>query len=150
MNTLIAFFQLRFIPRNVNVALFVLRVWLGLSMFLLHALTKLKGFSELSGGFPDPLGVGHKWSLIFALGGEALGSVLLVLGLFTRFAALSLIATMGVAFFLVHKGVLTGEKSGELAFIYLAGYVTLFFTGAGAFSLDTGFREQPLNTKSAK
>jgi hypothetical protein len=27
---------------------------------------------------------------------------------------------MAVAFFVAHKGVLIGEKSGELAFVYLA------------------------------
>ena len=144
MNAIIAFFQLRFIPRHFDLALLVLRLWLGLSMFFLHGLGKLKDFTALSTKFPDPLGVGHQMSLILALGGEALGAALLVLGLFTRFAALSLILTMSVAFFLVHQGALTGERNGELAFIYLAGFVFLFLTGGGAFSLDSGFHEPPL------
>jgi len=150
MNTLIAFLQFRFFPRNINVALFILRLWLGLSMLLLHGVGKIERFSKLSAEFPDLLGIGSRTSLCLAIGAEALGSALLVLGLFTRFAALSLVVTMGVAFFLAHKATLTGDNSGELAFIYLAGYVTLFLTGGGAFSLDAGFREPPLNTKSAK
>ena len=43
---------------------------------------------------------------------------------------------MGVAFFVVHQMVLVGEKSGELALIYLAGYLALLFTGAGKLSVD--------------
>ena len=144
MSRLIAFLQLRFIPRHVDLALLILRLWLGLSMLLLHGLYKIKAFSELAPKFPDPFGLGSNISLGLAVGGEVVGSALLVIGLFTRFAALSLIVTMGVAFFIAHHGVLTGEKSGELAFIYLAGYVTLFLTGAGGLSVDSGFHEPPL------
>jgi putative oxidoreductase len=50
---------------------------------------------------------------------------------------MGLVITMVVAFFGVHKGVLTGAKSGELAFIYLAGFVTLFFAGPGQFAVDS-------------
>ena len=71
-----------------------------------------------------------------AIFGELVCSALLILGLFTRFAALSLAITMSVAFFIGHKGVLKGEGSGEMAFIYLATYVTLFLAGGGKFSAD--------------
>ena len=43
---------------------------------------------------------------------------------------------MSVAFFVVHKGALKGPNSGELAFVYLGGLVTLLIAGAGCFSLD--------------
>lgn len=150
MSTLIAFLQLRFIPRHFSLALLVLRLWLGLTMLLAHGLGKIKKFSELSGKFPDFIGIGSKASLILATGAEVVGAALLVIGLFTRFAALSLVATMGVAFFMAHKGALTGAQSGELAFIYLAGFVTLFLTGGGAFALDSGLHDLPLDMRSAK
>ena len=147
MSNIIAFLQLRFIPRNAHLALLALRLWLGLSMLLLHGLTKFKTFSELSAKFPDPLGVGHQASLALAVFAEAGCSVLIILGLFTRLAALSLALSMGVAFFLVHNATLTGDKNGELAFIYLAGCVTLLFAGGGVFSLDSAAHEPPLKTK---
>ncbi len=146
MSTVVAFLQLRFIPRNVHIALLLLRLWLGASMFLLHGLTKLKTFSELSGKFPDPLGIGHQASLGLAVFGEVGCSILLILGLFTRLAALGMITTMSVAFFLVHNAALTGEKNGELAFIYLAGYMVLLVAGGGVFSLDAAAYEPPLKT----
>jgi putative oxidoreductase len=114
----------------------VLRLWLGLTMLLNHGLEKVLKYSDMSGSFPDPLGVGSTASLVLAILGEAVGSALLVLGFFTRPAALSLVVTMGVACLLVHGGSLSGEKSGELAFIYLAGFLAILIAGPGRFSLD--------------
>jgi len=128
--------QLDFLPRSADAGLLVLRLWLGLSLLLLHGWRKLTGFSEMSGKFPDPLGVGSQMSLAMAVFGEVICALLVALGLFTRGAAAVLAITMATAFFLVHKGVLSGPNSGELAFVYLAGWITLFITGAGRFSLD--------------
>ena len=52
-------------------------------------------------------------------------------------AASVLVIDMFVAFLMVHKTALTGPQSGELAFVYLAGYVMLVIAGGGLFSLDT-------------
>ena len=105
-------------------------------MLLLHGWTKITGFNEMSGKFLDLLGIGSAASLSLAIFAEAVCSVLLILGLFTRFAALTLAINMTVAFTMAHKGVLKGAHSGELAFIYLAAYVTLFLAGGGKFSAD--------------
>jgi putative oxidoreductase len=117
-------------------ALLLLRAWLGLCMLLLHGVGKVKDFSKLSADFPDPLNVGHTASLALVVFAEVVCSVLLVLGLVTRFAALVLAVNVFVAFFIVLQGALTGPHSGEIAFIYLAGYVALLFAGAGKLSLD--------------
>lgn len=47
-----------------------------------------------------------------------------------------LFITMLVTFLLVHGGALSGEGCGEMAFIYLGGYVALLLAGPGLFSLD--------------
>ena len=61
----------------------------------------------------------------------------------TRIAAIFLAVTMAVAFYKGHGGVLIAPpdaapdfRTGEMAFIYLAGFVTIFLAGAGRFSLD--------------
>ncbi len=137
MHNVLSFLQLNFLPRSVDAGLLVLRLWLGLSMLWLHGRDKLMKFGTLSGKFPDPLGIGTQTSLSLAIFGELVCAALLVIGLFTRFAAVSLIITMCVAFFLVMKANLApGGPNGELAFIYLAGYVVLLITGAGRFSVD--------------
>ncbi len=136
MKKIASILRLDFLPASTDLGLLLLRVWLGASLLILHGWGKLMDYKKLSGGFPDPLGVGHQLSLILALTGEVLCSVLLIIGLFTRFAALGSAITMAVAFFLVHKMVLKGQGSGELAFIYLAGFLTILLTGPGRFALD--------------
>ena len=59
-----------------------------------------------------------------------------------RLASFILVINMSVAFFMVHKAFpLYGKEappagSGELAFLYLGGFLVLLFTGAGRFSID--------------
>ena len=116
-----------------SLGLLVLRLWLGLTMFLNHGLEKLSHFGVMSSKFPDPLGIGSVPSLALVTFAETAGALLLAMGLLTRFAALTLVIDLGVAFIMVHKAV-TGM--GELAFIYSAGYVALLLAGGGRFSLD--------------
>lgn len=130
------FLKLGFLA-NPELGQLILRGWLGLTMLINHGIPKLMKFNELAGNFPDPFGVGPKISLILALFAEVLCSALLVVGFYARFAALALAVTMGVAFIGIHKASLTpGPASGELAFMYLAGFLTLLFTGAGQYSVD--------------
>lgn len=119
-----------------NVGLLVLRVWLGLSMLLLHGWGKVQGHAEAAATFPDPLGVGNALSLNLVIFAEVLCAILLVAGLAARFALIPLIVTMAVAFVTVHGWALSGEMSGELAFIYLAGFVALLIAGPGRYSFD--------------
>jgi putative oxidoreductase len=136
MKKLASIFRLDFLPASSDVGLLVLRLWPGLSLLLLHGWTKLSTFQKMSGGFPDPLKVGHRNSLILSIIGEFVCPILIILGLFTRFGALGSMINMGTAFFLVHKMKLSGPGSGELPFIYLAAFTVLFLAGPGRFSLD--------------
>jgi putative oxidoreductase len=135
--------RLEFLPSSVDCGLLLLRLWLGLSLLLLHGWGKLAGYKKMAGGFPDPLGVGHQASFGLAVFGEVVCAALLILGLFTRFAALGCAITMSVAFLLVHRMVLKGANSGELAFIYLAGFLTILLAGPGRFALDGKSKSAP-------
>jgi putative oxidoreductase len=119
-----------------NLALLVLRVWLGVAMLANHGFDKLTTFGDKSASFPDPLGVGHAMSLALVVFAEFFCSLLLVVGLLTRFAAFVLAFNLSVAFIAVHKGALSGQHNGELAFIYLAGYIALLIAGPGRYSAD--------------
>lgn len=120
-------------PPLTSVGLLILRVAFG-GMMLVHGIPKLMGFSEMAGQFPDPLGMGSHFSHISAIGAEVGCSLLLILGLGTRFAAIPLAITMMVALFAVHAS--DPWKVKELAAVYLSVYVSLALTGAGRFSLD--------------
>lgn len=121
-----------------DVGLLVLRVGIGLMMLLRHGWPKLASFSEIMDSFPDPLGVGSTMSLTLAVFGEAVCSVLIILGVATRFSALPFLITMLVAAFVVHGGDPWARK--ELALSYAVPALTLLLTGPGRFSVDAWLR----------
>jgi putative oxidoreductase len=133
-------FKILFSPSQdsalTNLGLLVMRLWLGSAMFFNHGIEKLTHFKDIAPTFPDPLGIGQPVSLALVMFAEVVGSLLLVMGLLTRFAALTLVIDLFVAFLMVHDSALSGKNSGELAFIYLAGFVVLLITGGGMISLD--------------
>lgn len=127
-----ALLTLSFIPSFHGLGLLLLRVWLGGCMLALHGWSKLTDFNGTlakMAAFPKILGIA-------AILAESVAAAFLIIGLASRWAALALATTMGVAFYKAHGAALTGEKSGELAFIYLAGFAALVLTGPGRFSLD--------------
>ncbi|HLO62509.1 MAG TPA: DoxX family protein [Azonexus sp.] len=130
------FLRLEFVPSSSDLALLTLRVALGLSMALLHGWGKLSNLIAGTSKFPDILGIGSTPALLLAIWAEFFCSLLLVFGLWTRLAALMLATTMSVAFFMAHGAKLSGPGNGELAFVYLIGYVTLLVAGAGKYSVD--------------
>lgn len=121
-----------------DLALLLLRLCAGGLMVLNHGWAKLMNFAELSEKFPDPLGIGSsKISLILALGGEVVGASLIVVGLFTRLAALPAFITMAVAAFVVHAN--DPLKDKELALMFAVAYLVVLVKGPGSFSLDKLF-----------
>ena len=129
--------RLSFIPQSADLGLLILRVSLGFSMLLLHGWAKFQNFNTIAPKFIRLFDVVPSHiSLGMAVFAEVVCSVLIILGFFTRFAALNLAITMAVAFFIQHKGQFTGPASGELAFVYLVGFATLVFAGSGKYAAD--------------
>ena len=141
-------FRLEALPSRADIGLLVLRLSLGLIMLIQHGLPKLAKISESPLTFPDPLGTGARTSLILALFAEVVCAGLLVAGLCGRLAAGILAFTMGVAFFAVHKG--SPDNGGELALVYMIGFLVLFISGTGALSLDTVWGAKAAKAKAAK
>src|SRR4029450_3447479 len=90
-----------------GLGLAVLRVTLGV-IFLMHGYLGLAvvGPSGLAGyttrmGYPPGLGPALAWYLVVA---HSVGGILLILGLWTRWAALAHLPIMASAFFLLHLG----------------------------------------------
>lgn len=116
----------------------VLRLTLGCLM-LLHGLSKvINGAGAITGlvskaGLPPALGY-------FVFAGEVLAPLLLIIGLWTRGAALIAAINMIVAVLLVHTGqLLELNKQGgwalELQAFYLFTAVAIMLLGAGRFSV---------------
>jgi putative oxidoreductase len=142
MTTLANLLRLSFLPTYTDLGLLILRVWVAVPMLVLHGWPKLASFSARSATFADPFGIGPLPSLVLVIVSEVFGSVLLVLGLFSRLAAVMGVIGMTVAFFHAHEARFTGPRSGELAFLFLGIYVVLLVAGPGRFSLDGGARRR--------
>ena len=112
-------------PLSLDFGLLLLRVLLAAGL-LTHGIAKIANFSALSTSFLDPLGIGVLPALLGAIFAEVVCSILVLIGLWTRLTVL--------VFFVVSGGAAFAQR--ELAYLYLAGWVVLFFTGAGRFSVD--------------
>ena len=127
--------SLPFIPLNTDLALLLLRLWLGFSLFLRHGIEKFSHFSAMEQHFPDPLHVGAGVSLSFALISDGICSVLVMAGLFSRVAALVIVLNLLVVFITMHH-LTFGEDHAELVYLYLGGFLALLVAGPGKISLD--------------
>ena len=121
-------------PGNYNIALLILRVWLGLSLFVDHGIEKLN-FNKMLLHFPDPLHIGAVTGLTFAFIADVICSVLIAIGLFTRISALLVVINLAVAFVFFHKLNFT-DSSGQIAYIYLGAYLAILLAGPGKYSID--------------
>ena len=117
-----------------SVGLLILRLVSGGLMLYLHGWPKWTKFADKADSFPDPLGVGPPVSMGLTIFAELLCSALIVLGVFTRWAAFVLLFTMSVAAFVVHGD--DPLRKQELALVYAAAYAMLVFCGAGRISID--------------
>ena len=121
--------------RGVSIGLAVLRIAAG-AVFLNHGYQKLFvfGLSGVTGAFTH-MGVplpGVMGPLIALL--EVFGSIALIFGFLTRPLALAFVCDMLGAILLVQLK--NGFSHYELEFLLCASGLTLFFTGAGRFSVD--------------
>ena len=113
--------------------LLVLRLVVGIFM-LTHGWAKLSNFAEMSQQFPAMMGLSSQAGLTLIIFAEFFCSIALILGLFTRLAAIPLIIGMAVAAFVAHGADPFSAK--ELSLLYFGVYVSLLLTGAGKISLD--------------
>jgi putative oxidoreductase len=125
-------------PTAFDSELLCLRIWLGLSLFLKHGWEKPSHFAQMAQHFPNPLHIGPVPSLIFALISDAICSILVLLGLGTRWAALWSFVNIFTAWTLVHHFQYFGRGSehGEAMVLYLGGFLAIAIMGPGRFSLD--------------
>jgi len=126
---------------NPDIGLLILRITVGGLLFL-HGVHKISDGIEnqmqlfSNNGLPGQL-------MYFVYISEVVAPVLLVMGVFTRISALTIIMTMITILFVIPAPLLGLDKHGasviELQLLYLLIPVALFFTGPGRYRLkNTG------------
>jgi putative oxidoreductase len=123
-----------FITGRPALGLLVLRLGAGAMLLFGHGLSKLMTFDQRRTTFADPIGIGPLPGLVLTVFAEVFCSIAVMLGLFTRLAAIPPLIVMLVAFFIVHAG--DPWRTRELPLLFAVPFLALCFTGPGAFSLD--------------
>lgn len=126
-------FSTRYNAGAFNTGLLVLRLGFGILMAH-HGYGKFTHYNEMQSQFMNFMGLGPSISLALVIFAELFCAVLVILGLFTRFACIPLIILMCVTLFKVHNSDLFGK--GEIDALYLTAFVVLLFTGPGKISID--------------
>jgi putative oxidoreductase len=114
----------------------IFRIVVGL-LFLEHGLQKLFGF-------PEAMPPGVPAFITYAAGSiELIGGILVMIGLFTTWAAFICSGQMAVAYWMGHGLGLNGPFSpypivnhGELAILYCFAFLLISARGAGIWSVD--------------
>jgi putative oxidoreductase len=121
---------------NADLAVLVLRV--AISLFMVrHGHDKFHNFIEGARDFPDPIGLGAVPSFLLTIFAEFFCSILLILGLFSRFSLITLIICMLVIIFKLPEKIIINDI--EHAALFLIVYVSLLISGVGKYSLDNLF-----------
>ena len=116
--------------------LLILRISIG-TMLIHHGYEKLADIENFADAFVRPIGLPFPiFSSYIAAYSEIYGSWLVIVGLFTRFAALSIVGTIGVAIY--HAIVTAGFNIYllELLILYMGGSLCILLLGSGDFALD--------------
>jgi putative oxidoreductase len=109
-------------------------------LFLWHGTQKLLGYPPLPPGVKIP-----PFILYVAGPIELIGGTLILLGLFTRWAALVASGLMAAAYWMAHgpKALLPLQNGGELAVLYCFLFLFLSTQGSGIWSLDSLRKGKP-------
>ena len=126
--------------RLFNDPMTILRIWVGIA-FIIHGFPVFNsGFMEGQTAFLESYQIPMPELMAYlSKAGELIAGVLLLFGLFTRFAAFIIIVDMMVATFQAMGGEIFGDFQGEMSFTYLIIAIALFLCGPTFLSLDQKF-----------
>ena len=135
-----------FLRSNYDVALLVLRVGTGINIFVKHGWEKIIYYHFFGSVFMDPLGIGHFTTFNLAFLSDAVFSLLIAIGLGTRWCCAYCFFLIFGAWDLRHHFLyfnpppgaadhLAGSH-GELIVMLLIVLVATFISGPGKYSVD--------------
>lgn len=125
---------------NMDLGHLLVRIAMGI-VFIQHGWMKVNGM-EGTIGFFDTLGF-PAFLAYFVAYLEVIGGAALILGVFTRYAAILLAITMAVAVFKVHfaNGFSVSAGGYEFALVLMLGSLAIAFMGAGSYAVERFFKK---------
>jgi putative oxidoreductase len=124
----------RYSPAAFNIAIFLLRGSLAVLICLSHGVPKIANFSAWKNQFYDPFHISGAATLVLSIFAEVFAAMFVLLGLFTRLAALVLVIDLIFASFVYHYG--RPLEQYEDALIFLVGFLVILLVGPGKISVD--------------
>lgn len=118
--------------------LLILRVWLGIA-FISHGTPGIFNADYMAGfaGYMETIDMPMPMLMAYvSQGAELFAGILLLLGLFTRFAAVAIMIDMLFATFMAMRGDIFGDFQAEISFVYLIVALAIFLNGSTSYSLD--------------
>jgi putative oxidoreductase len=124
-----------------DAALLFLRVASSILVLIVHGLPKAWHYTAQIAAIEDPFHLGKAVSLWFALFGEVVCPLLIILGIATRVAALPVLIITVIALLFVHPE--WRIEQAQFAWMLLILFGTIVIGGAGRIRLDRVWRKAP-------
>ena len=117
-----------------SAAMLALRLISGI-LIMHHGYGKLINFNATAQHMPSFFGISSTISAALAVFAEFFCGLFIIIGLFTRLAAIPLIIMLCVALFKINNGHVFAD--GEMATLYLGAFIVLLLVGPGKVSVDS-------------
>jgi putative oxidoreductase len=117
-----------------NLGTLLLRLTTGILVCMNHGIPKITHFADWKSSFYNFAHIGSRWSLILSILAEVFASMFLILGLFSRFAALLLVIDLGVVVLIYHAPHPVSRFEDAIGFFAMT--LFLLMMGPGKYSVD--------------
>jgi putative oxidoreductase len=125
-----------------NFGILFFRVAVGTELIVVHGLKKLGIGVPTPEVIPNPFGFPGAFNDFVAIAANVYLPVLVVLGLFTRLAAIPAMIVTATGYFIMHGNDSLIER--DIPFMYSVAMLTIAMIGGGKYSLD-GYLTKKLN-----
>lgn len=121
--------------RTNNIAMLLFRVAFAIELMLVHGLKKINVNGRAAELIPNPLGFPDWFNQAFATAAMLIFPFFILIGLFTRLAALPALAVTLTGYFVVHAHDVLAARDGP--FTYSIMLLLILVLGAGKYSVDS-------------
>jgi len=120
-----------------NRAVLLFRILISGELIIVHGLKKIGVGIAQAEVVPNPLGLPEMLNQVFATGANIVCPLLIILGLFTRLAAIPIVAVTLTGYFVVHGNDSLLER--DIPFMFSVAFLFIIAVGPGRYSIDNKF-----------